>query len=651
MDENEEFEFRLRMEQEAAAQAPTPPLVAKGHGPLAPQPAKWSEFNPVEALGEGAAQLASGAVAGTLGAAGYGATAAGKALGITDAEPAKVMSDIAEPLTYKPTSKSSQLVERAAKTALKPAATKTAELGDEAATAVGKVSPVAETMMREAPAAATAALGVLPLAAGAKPAIEAATAARAPVQGAVKAGGDDIVETLRAGGYKVRPSDVKALKPGEKVPGQFRESLQEPAKLRKDLTLENQANTTRLAAEDLGLKDKKSLMEKDYEQLRKPHFDKYDDVNSAIFKVKPNEDFVTQLQTARDRAGFKATDDPKATQIIAQLRKNERKGRLSDDKVKQADALKDGEAADALEAAIGKRLESLGEDKLLGEYQSSRQALAKIRDYENATKGGQVDATRMAALAKKSPGRLTGNAKLIADAGEHIPNVARSSRGATGVRSSVKAEGGITSRAINAGRSAIGKIPGLDVTRSGFQNKFGREAVGAERDFSDYGKRMKQPETRPGVPPQLGAGDVQFTPTSGVPPAASLASELNLMPEPVANPQQFPPSPDFLTADVPPPVRYEGGLDFQASPPLAEDFGFTSRPGDGVPFDLEWQPVADVSAAPDLSMLNDLVEQLGLSVDTPQPSLMTPVTEPVPFGPRVQLESPPGRVGKPKVKK
>lgn len=165
--ENEEFEFRLRAEQEAMHT----PLKARGHGPLAPQPATWNDFNPIEAAGEGAAQLTSGIGAAALGGLGYGITAAGKAIGATDAEPKEVMGRIAGALTYQPTTKSSQLVERVARTAFAPAVRKVAEVGDNAATAVGKISPTAETFMREAPAAFQAAGSIMPLAALGQPAM------------------------------------------------------------------------------------------------------------------------------------------------------------------------------------------------------------------------------------------------------------------------------------------------------------------------------------------------------------------------------------------------------------------------------------------------------------------------------------------------
>lgn len=646
MDEQEEFEFRARAEAEATAPPPVAPHLPSGHGPVGERPATINEFNPVTAAAELGAQAISGAGAGILGGAGYAAAAAGKALGVTDAEPSKVMSGIQDTLTYKPTSRSSQLVERGAKTLLKPAVTKAAELGDEAATAVGKVSPVGETMMREAPAALGAAAGVLPLAAGARPLAEAASAARAPVQGAASATQEDVVGTLRAAGYKFRPSDVKAMKPGEKVPGIRRESLQDPAGLKKDITLENQATTTKLAAEDLGLKDAKQLMGKDYEKLRQPHFDKYDEVNSALYKTQPPPEFADQVNAARARAGFEPSDKPTTTQVISALRKQERKGLLSDDTVKQHAAKADGKAADSLEDSMAERLSALGEDKLHGEYQESRKALAKIHDYEAATRGGQVDAQKMRTIDKRSAGRITGNAKIISDAADFGKNVVRHSQNATGVASSVKADT-MLGAVKKVGGKVLSKLPGMDVTRAGFQNKFGREATEGERGtFKDYGKRTERPRALPAQPVQAGSGSVDFTETPGVAPARSLASELELAPEPVQNPQALPEAPPTMTADVIPPVRgdvtFQGGPDPQLMQALAGELGLAP----------EYSGAAQLPQlapdAPDLSMLADLVEQLGLRVDTPQPSLMTPNPEPVPFGPRVELERPAGRVGKAK---
>lgn len=161
------------------AQGHKSPLESKGHAPLAPKPATWNDFNPVEAAAEGTAQMVSGAGAGILGGLGYAGTAALRAIGGTEAEPKDVMRNVQDSLTYKPTSRSSQLVERAAKTVFQPAVTKVAQVADQAATRVGQVSPTAETFMREAPAAFQAAGAIMPIASAARPIGEAVAAAQA----------------------------------------------------------------------------------------------------------------------------------------------------------------------------------------------------------------------------------------------------------------------------------------------------------------------------------------------------------------------------------------------------------------------------------------------------------------------------------------
>lgn len=491
------------------------------------------------------------------------------------------------------------------------------------------------------------------------------------VEGAAKATQADTLGTLRAAGYRFRPSDVKAMDPGAKVSGLKRESLQEPAALKKDLTLHNSTIDNKLATEELGIKN---LSDKSFEEARKPHFEVYDKANEAA-KLAPSADYTAALDTAQQRAGLKS--GASVTETISALRRNARKRARSDDIKVNKEGEADQAAADSLESALDDSLATQGDAKLTADYRASRQALAKIHDVESVTRGQQIDPQKLRQLDQRSPGRLTGRLKIIADAADMAGNVVRHPQKATGVRSSVKAEG-VFSAVKDVARGAVSKLPGMNVASPGFQSRaFGREATAGERtSFKDYGRR---PEVVPPmqVPaPQLGTGDVPFTPTAGVTPplANSLAGDLALAPDPVPNAQLLPDAPSMMTADIIPPVRTEppvlypqrttglppevfptpprDTIDFTPSMPqgavLAEDFGFAPRPGDGVPFDLEWQsPNMAAQMAPDLSMLPpDIAEQLGLTVDTPQPSLMTPVKEPVPFGPRVQLEAPPGKVGK-----
>lgn len=484
---------------------------------------------------------------------------------------------------------------------------------------------------------------------GAKAPLEGAVARNAAkIEGAAKPTPDDPVGSMRAAGIKLRPSDVQALRPGEKVPGTFRESLKEPAQLKKDFTLDNQASVTKLAAEDLGAPNPKALMRSDFEKLRKPHFDKYDEVNAALEKTTPPKEYADAVDEARTVAGFDPKDKATVTQVISQLRKDARKNQAAKDITTQKAGDASERAADKLEDTVASRLEALGEDKLHGDYQTSRKALAKLNDYEQATRGGQVDPAVLRKLDKKAPGRLTGNAKLIADAHDAAPNVVRHSRGATGAGSSVKADS-LMGAVKNIGGKVLSKLPGADIARPGFQNKFGREATPQERGgFKDYGKRPERVAPVPPVKQQPGADVMDFVPSPEVPPVAgkyrgrdisTLADELELAPEPVANPQQLPDAPDQLTADIVPPIRgdipYTADMSYRTSSPdmSSTALELAPRPGDGVPYDLDFAPAPDVSAAPNLSTLNDLLDQLGLNVDTTQP-------------PPAALQSPPGKVGK-----
>lgn len=691
MDENEEFEFRLRAEHEAGAAPPAapPPVVASPapkDGDVTPAAGAPSGFYSVTGddgrktlrrelgVGDIAQSALDMPLVGTAANAATGAynlgvkAVAGIAGLLGGADTVHNVRDtlsVAPAQTKDPISQGLGAVQHGAEKLVAPLDAAVENLPDAPRTiihgaeeAIPDVAALAPGLGGVRAAARPTALAESAAARGEKAALasgdeQAITQARgtvAPpahkaVEGSVRASGEDVLGTLRAAGYKFRPSDVKAMKPGEKVPGIRREGLQDAAGLKKDFTLENQATTTKLAAEDLGAKGKTSLMEKDYEKLRAPHFKVYEDVEKAA-NLAPSLEYANALKDAQERAGLKGSAS--ATESISALRRNARKRSRSDDVKANKEGETDMQVADSLEEQLGNQLKAQGDAKLMSDYVASRQALAKIHDYESATRGGQVDAGRMRSIDDKNPGRMTGNAKIISDAADYAKNVTRHSQNATGVKSSVKADT-VAGMVKNAAGKVVSKLPGMDVSRSGFQNKFGREATPAERgSFADYGKRAPRPEPFEGKRVQPGSDSVDFTPTPGVPPARSLADELELAPEPVQNPVRLPEKPDTLTADVVPPVR--GDIDFSASPDvsLAGDLGLMpERQAGGL--DYTAAPMGDSG---DLQLaLADLMEQLGLRVDTPQPSLMTPAKAPVPFGPRVELERPPGRVGKPKKQK
>lgn len=173
---------------------------------------------PVGALEQGtraATRFLSGIPAG----AAYAGAAIGKAFGM-DVNPAQTMADVSDYFTYNPISESGKAAQADVDLTFDTLMSPIARQADAAATAVGKVSPVAETFLREAPAAAGAASGLVGLSPLASPAAQlvrqapqaAATAARSTVAGAARAGKalgegvDNLSDAAtRAVGAEVRP--------------------------------------------------------------------------------------------------------------------------------------------------------------------------------------------------------------------------------------------------------------------------------------------------------------------------------------------------------------------------------------------------------------------------------------------------------------
>lgn len=608
MDENEEFEFRLRAEQEAApAAAPVTAPDFLSQGGLRVREALKLPFQVASDVGKTALDAAMGIPEVlTEGATGLAAKVASGFAGAATGSPETVEA-VQNDLTYQPRSRTADLIKEGLAQVAKPFQAVAAPLDE----AVAKLPAGPRTAIEAGTEAATDIIGLaVP---GSRPARAAARGAlpeSAPVAGAARASQDDVLGTLRAAGYKFRPSDVQAMKPGEKVSGLKREALQDPAGLRKDFTLENQATTTRLAGQDLGLKDAKSLMEKDYEKLRKPHFETYTRAEDAAARA-PSPEYADTLLAGQERAGLKS--NASVTETIGALRRNARKRARSDDiKVnKEGDA--DQAAADALESALEKQLTTQGDAKLIADYRAARKELAKIHDYESATRGGQVDAQILRRLDKRSPGRMAGNAKIISDAADYGKNVVRHSSGATGTRSSVKADS-IVGATRNLAGKAISKLPGMDVSRPSFQNKFGREATEAERaTFADYGRRERIEPPPPARDPQL---DFE------------LLQSLGLEPPPGVTPSRL--------AEPPAPTITE---QFEALGPLMD----LVPPAGATP-----TRIMPSVPQPGVDMLGELLELVAPNGVTPS-RVMPPTPSPNPsmFPGLIDLAPPPGKVGKP----
>jgi len=157
--------IRLKFDQDTRPTVATPPA------PEQPSMLKQALMAPVGAAEE-FLKAGSGALASIPAGLAYGGAAIGRAFG-ANVNPAGVQSRVQQVLTYQPQSDSGQAADAAFRETYAPVGQAIAQKGNELATAVGKVSPIAETALREAPAALQAASSVVPLAPLAEPALNA----------------------------------------------------------------------------------------------------------------------------------------------------------------------------------------------------------------------------------------------------------------------------------------------------------------------------------------------------------------------------------------------------------------------------------------------------------------------------------------------
>lgn len=636
----------------------------------------------------------TGALASIPASIAYGGAALARAAG-ADVDPASVQSRVRSALTYEPVSESAQAGEQALSNLVQTVAEPVMSAADAVASAVGRVNPTAETFLREAPAALEAATGVLPVAAAGRAALNAARAPKI-VEGAANVRGGDAIERGRALGYKFRPSDVRAARPGEKTPGLLREGLEQPNDLRRDTTIENQAITTRHAAEEIGAQNTKALTDADFERLRAEPLKVYESAGNAAGRFRTTPDYHNELNGIIGKPGLEPSvrrkiraqveqyrldqmSGPDALKTISALRRRATKQLRSEDVLQNDLGAANRAIADALETELGRQLAARGETELLEQFREARTRLAKIHDVESATKGGQVDAHALARLARRGV-PLTGRLRIIADVAEAAPNVLRHSSRATGVGNSVKAET-LTGAAKDVVKGAINKLPGMNVMSERFQSKnFGRQATPTELSYlPDAGRRQSIAPVAPRAPQYE---SVPFTETPGVVPARAitLSRDLGLEPDPVPNATQLPPAPDMLTADVPP-ATPSGGLRFTPSTPiaaqLADELGLAEPPDfGGIPFrppslaeqmagdlelgrptrpgELTLAPHSVVPTQVDMplsqALLPDVLELVPPAGNAPARIPPTTLADQLGLGlgEPLKLERPPGKIGKPK---
>lgn len=340
--------------------------------------------------------------------------------------------------------------------------------------------------------------------------------AGAVVEGAMKPSEADALSTVKAAGYKTLPSDVQARMGPNPTVVQSAVEGTGGAALRRDFQLQNQGLTQKLAAQDIGIPEKPKLTPADYDAAGVPHKKTYTDTGNIVDMSKPSQSVqqaLTDISTDQTPQGMV---QPKIRNQITRVQNAMATGNYSGPQ-----AIKDiswfrqngaRDVADAIENEVGDQLAKNGNPAQLAAFQNARTQFAKIQNYQDATTGGVVDAQDFKRLTEKSPHLLTGNAKIIAQAGGELPGLTRLPTAQAPASALDRALGLVKLGTVvpKLAEVAAGKIGGSDM----FQNGMGRAMTPTEQSYvPTYGKKAAPPsqsfelQTPPGAagsPPRQG---------------------------------------------------------------------------------------------------------------------------------------------------
>jgi hypothetical protein len=522
--------------EEAAAFAAAPPPAA------VPEKSFWDSIGETRILPDfdlhDLLTVAKGAPETALAAANNAVGMAGAGLGAVFAHPTDAnaaANSVREFQPYQPKGESAQKLGAALGDAFAPYETGKEKLGDTVLEATG--SPAAATGAHILPDLAGALLGA-PEATATLPKVGEALA---PVVKETRAAPKVTpetppVETARAAGYDLLPSDVQRVtlqKPS------LRERAAEaiaPTDVRRDQTIKNQGTTDATVARELGVPEGTRFNDATFEQLDAPHVQTYRDAEAAATVVPISPEFRQALTEAQALLPKKKGVELGITDTISALRRSAAKKMQSDDALieKQGYALDD--AADAVEEAFGKRLEELGSPEMLQKYRDARQALAKNNDVRVSLRGEHVDAGKLAKRDQKFPGRMTGGLKVVADVAKNFGDSTQSSlsgAGRAGASHLPESRTGIVTKLGKAAARGAAKLTGLGdslmVDSPAFQNKIAPEASAERKSyFADYGRKPATAGAPVSAEPTgPGKEAIDFEP-SAVQPANRLGEDLTL---------------------------------------------------------------------------------------------------------------------------
>lgn len=445
-------------------------------------------------------------------------------------------------------------------------------------------------------------------------AVKGPTPEAPPVKGTIP---DSPVASLRAAGYRARPSDVAKAEPETATRGtQTAERYAGSDEMRKSLMTSNQKTTTKLGAEELGLPvNTPRLTSTIYNDARQPSLAKYREVGRAVGKFNPTEDLGAELDTIAKRDGLtpiarkriardveqyklESMTGPDAIKTVSALRRRASKEIQSDDPTVEDYGVAHRAVADAFEAELERQLNGTGQGELATQFRDARTSLAKIHDAESATVAGQIDAHIMNKMRKKGV-PLSGRFAIIADAAEYAPHITKHPNSVNNVSGggALPGAGPVLDMASGFTRPIARKVLESDL----YQNRLGKPAskLGPGEGLSDYFHGPKKPPG--GAPPSGGGEPIPKTPASSMLEAQKRAGDLSLADE-ILNPEQLPAAPSKLQAETSPQSR--GDINFKASTPsgvnLAGDLGLAPEvASEGLPFNPTRHAVSDLQLAED----------------------------------------------------
>lgn len=331
--------------------------------------------------------------------------------------------------------------------------------------------------------------------------------------------GMDAVQTARARGFKFTPGGVESRNPAAALNDEVPQSFAVTPNDRRAIDLHNQALSTEVAGEHIGLKGARNLSTKNFDDARLPHYATYKDTGAALGEgLKGSDDLLSTLQSRLADTTQTALKGP----VVAQVQRivnAASSGNLSGPQMvrdiswMRANGGRD--VAKALETEMEGQLAATNNTQQLEKFRDARTSLAQIRNLQDASKGGQVDVSKLVQLDQKYPNLLTGNLKLLAQSGAASPQDFRLPSGVQPGSSPISKPtwAGIATNAVKKAAKTV--APGkFDVTSDAFQNKFGGVASPTEASyFKDLGKRpappskafeLEAPQGAAGVPPRQG---------------------------------------------------------------------------------------------------------------------------------------------------